>query len=147
MTGSTTGTLLTTTAVNALNTCAYMRNADGTVHTFTTSYSAFRTWLLSATATNMAYMLSAQLAALRLDVTYGYVDGNAYDLCSGSTVNTLMTTACDQLTMDGKTTAGNPTRPAQEMLKNCIDAINNNGSVVPVTPCGYTFPTPPTPCP
>ena len=23
--------------------------------------------------------------------------------------------------------AGNPSRPGQEMLKNCIDAINNNG--------------------
>jgi hypothetical protein len=147
LTGSTTGTTLTTTAVNALNTCASMRNSNGSVHVFTNSYSAFRTWLLGATATNMAYMLSAQLAALRLDVTYGYVDGNAFDLCSTSTVNTLMQTACDQLTMDGNTVAGNPTRSAQEHLKNCIDAINNNGAVVPVAPCAYSFPTPPAPCP
>jgi hypothetical protein len=147
LTGSTTGTTLTTTAVTALNTCASMRNSNGTVHTFNNSYSAFKTWLLGATATNMAYMLSAQLAALRLDVTYGYVDGNAYDLCSSSTINTLMQTACDQLTMDGNTVSGNPTRSAQEHLKNCIDAINNNGAVVPVTPCPYSFPTPPAPCP
>jgi hypothetical protein len=33
------------------------------------------------------------------------------------------------------------------MLKNCIDAINNNGDVIPVTPCPYSFPTPPAPCP
>jgi hypothetical protein len=32
----------------------------------------------------------------------------------------------------------NPTRTAQEMLKNCIDAINNNGAVVPVTPCDHS---------
>jgi hypothetical protein len=32
----------------------------------------------------------------------------------------------------------NPTRTAQEMLKNCIDAINNNGLVVPVTPCDHS---------
>lgn len=139
------GTLLPD-VVTLLNSCQ-MRNADGTIHTFTNSYSAYKTWLLGATATNMAYMLSAQLVALKLDVKYGYVDGNAYDLCSSSTVNTLISTACDQLAMDGKTTAGNPTRPAQEMLKNCIDAINNNGSVVPVAPCPYTFPTPATPCP
>lgn len=124
-----------------------MRNSNGTDHPFSNSYSAFRTWLLGATGTNMAYMLSAQLAALRLDVTYGYVDGNAYDLCSTSTINTLMTTACDQLTMDTNTVSGNPTHSAQEHLKNCIDAINNNGAVVPVTPCPYTFPTPPAPCP
>ena len=63
------------------------------------------------------------------------------------TVNALITTASDQLCMDGNTTAGNPTRVAQEMLKNCIDAINNNGAVVPVTPCPYSFPNPPAPCP
>jgi hypothetical protein len=95
----------------------------------------------------MAYMLSAQLAALKLDANYGFVDGNAYDLCSSMTVNSLITTACDQLTMDGNTVSGNPTRLAQETLKNCIDAINNNGAVVPATPCPYTFPNPPAPCP
>jgi hypothetical protein len=146
LTGSTTGPNLLGPVVTLLNSCQ-MRNKDGTVHTFTNSYSAFRTWLLGATATNMAYMLSAQLATLKLDVNFLYVDGNAYDLCSSSTVNGLITTACDQLAMDGNTVSGNPTRIAQEMLKNCIDAINNNGAVIPTTPCGYTFPTPPAPCP
>ncbi len=141
-----TGTTLLPAVVTLLNSCQ-LRNANGTVHTFTNSYSAFRSWLLSATATNMAYMLSAQLAALKLDVNFNFVDGNAYDLCSSSTVNTLIATACDQLAMDGNTVAGNPTRIAQELLKNCIDAINNNGAVVPVTPCSFTFPNPPAPCP
>jgi hypothetical protein len=141
-----TGTTLIGPFVTLLNSCQ-MRNANGTVHTFTNSYSAFRTWLLGANATNMAYMLSAQLVALKLDVAAGLVDPNAYDLCSSMTISALMTTACDQLAMDGNTVAGNPTRVAQEMLKNCIDAINNNGAVVPVTPCPYTFPNPPAPCP
>ncbi len=141
-----TGTTLLAPVVTLLNSCQ-LRNANGTVHTFTNSYSAFRTWLLSATATNMAYMLSAQLAALKLDVNFNFVDGNAYDLCSSMTVNGLITSACDQLAMDGNTVSGNPTRLAQETLKNCIDAINNNGAVVPVTPCPYTFPNPPAPCP
>ena len=148
ITGNTSGngTTLLPAVVTLLNSCQ-LRNSNGTVHTFTNSYSLFRTWLLGANATNMAYMLSAQLAALKLDVNYGYVDGNAFDLCSSMTVNTLISTACDQLAMDGNTVAGNPTRVAQEMLKNCIDAINNNGAVVPVTPCPYTFPSPPAPCP
>jgi hypothetical protein len=154
-----TGTTLLPGVVSLLNATAtgcpngVLRNANGTVHTFTNSYSAFRTWLLGATATNMAYMLSAQLAALKLD-TYNFgspgtpfVNGNAYDLCSSMTVSALITTASDQLCMDGNTVAGNPTRVAQEMLKNCIDAINNNGAVVPVTPCPYSFPNPPAPCP
>jgi hypothetical protein len=140
-----TGTTLLPAVVTLLNSCQ-MRNADGTVHTFSNVYSAFRSWLLSATATNMAYMLSAQLVALNLDVNFNFVDGGAYDLCSSMTVTNLMKTACDQLGMDGNTIAGNPTRVAQEMLKNCIDAINNNGAVVPVTPCPYSF-TAGNPCP
>jgi hypothetical protein len=132
-----TGVTLKPGVVTLLNGCQ-LRNANGTVHTFTNNYSLFRTWLLGANATNMAYMLSAQLAALKLDVYFNKVDGNAYDLCSSMTVNALITTACDQLAMDGNTVAGNPTRVAQEMLKNCIDAINNNGPVVPVTPCDHS---------
>ncbi len=148
LTGNTagTGTTLLPAVVTLLNSCQ-MRNADGTVHTFTNVYSAFKSWLLGATATNMAYMLSAQLVALKLDVNFNFVDGNAFDLCSNMTVNGLITSACDQLAMDGYTISGNPTRLAQQSLKNCIDAINNNGAVVPVTPCSFTFPTPPAPCP
>jgi hypothetical protein len=148
-----TGATLLPAVVSLLNaptgTCntGFLRNAGGTVHVFTNSYSAFRTWLLSATATNMAYMLSAQLATLKLDVYFNFVDGNAYDLCSSMTVNGLISTASDQLCMDGNTVSGNPTRLAQETLKNCIDAINNNGALVPVAPCPYTFPSPPAPCP
>jgi len=140
------GTTLLPAVVTLLNSCQ-LRNANGAVHTFTNTYSAFKSWLLGATATNMAYMLSAQLAALKLDVNFGFVDGNAYDLCSSMMVGSLILTACDQLAMDGNTVAGNPTRVAEEMLKNCIDAINNNRAVVPVTPCPYSFPNPPAPCP
>jgi hypothetical protein len=150
-----TGTTLLPAVVSLLNapsSCTnysgpVLVNANGTRHTFTNSYSAFRSWLLSATATNMAYMLSAQLATLKLDVYFNFVDGNAYDLCSSMTVNGLISAASDQLCMDPNTVSGNPTRLAQETLKNCIDAINNNGAVVPVTPCPYTFPNPPAPCP
>ena len=42
-----------------------LRNANGTDFNPTT-YAAFRTWILAATATNMAYMLSAQLSAMDL---------------------------------------------------------------------------------
>ena len=84
-----TGTTLLPAVVTLLNSCQLV-NANGTIHTFTNSYSAFRTWLLGATATNMAYMLSAQLVALKLDVNFGFVDGNAFDLCSHMTVNGLI---------------------------------------------------------
>jgi hypothetical protein len=131
-------------------------NANGTIHNFTGTFADLKTWLLGANATNMAYMLSAQMATLLLDTHYGStigslpaVDGNAFDLCSNMTVNGLLSAACDTITGPGNqyTLAGNPSRPGQEMLKNCIDAINNNGAVVPVTPCPYSFPNPAAPCP
>ena len=114
-----------------LNSCQLV-NANGTIHTFTNSYSAFRTWLLGAKATNMAYLLSAQLATLKLDVYFNKVDGNAYDLCSNGTVNQLIAAVCADLATNGNTPAGNVNRPPQELWKNCMDAINNNGPVVPV---------------
>jgi len=58
--------------VNGLN----LRNANGslftvpTTGTFANAYNPFKTWLLGATATNMANMLSAQLAANVLDGSY-----------------------------------------------------------------------------
>ena len=58
LTGSPTGngTTLLSGVVTLLNSCQ-LRNANGTIHTFTNSYFAFKSWLLGATATNMAYML------------------------------------------------------------------------------------------
>ena len=141
-----TGTNLLSGVVTLLNSfCA--RNANGTIHTFTGTYADFRTWLLGANATNMAYMLSAQLATLELDVNYGVppnkVDGTAFDICSHMTINALMTDAknllCDP--NGGLTLAGNPLRGSEQVDKDCMDAINNNGPVVPVQPCSVTFST------
>jgi hypothetical protein len=162
LTGNTSGvgTTLLTAVTNLLNSpCTgggRFVNANGQIHNFTGTYADFKNWLLGANATNMAYMLSAQMATLLLDTHYGatigappVVDGNAFDLCSHMTINGLLAAACDSITGAGNqyTLSGNPSRPGQEMLKNCIDKINNNGDVVPATPCSYTFPTPPAPCP
>jgi len=134
-----TGTALLPGVRDLLNSCS-LRNANGTVHTFSTSstsYADLRNWLLAATATNMAYMLSAQMATLKLDVYFDKVNGNAYDLCSFGTVNQLTAAACADLAVNGLTLSGNVNRPPQELWKNCMDAINNNGPVVPVTPCDH----------
>ena len=150
--GTTTGTgkNLLQGVVTLLDSC-HLVNANGGMHTFSTTngYADFRTWLLGATATNMAYMLSAQLAAMELNVNYGVapnkVDGNAFDLCSHGTINALMLDAISLLsttTPNGAyTIAGNPLRGAEQVDKDCIDALNNNGPVIPVTPCSETFST------
>jgi hypothetical protein len=126
-----------------------LRNANGTAFD-PASYSAFRTWILNATATNMAYMLSAQLAAMKLNVLNGFVNGNALIYAPGTnsanalgfaTVNAVM---ADANTLLGSANpllilSGNADRPRAEALKNAPDKGNNNLNFVQSTPCAFSF--------
>jgi len=124
-----------------------LRNANGSDFN-PTSYAQFRTWLLGANATNMAYMLSAQLAAMELNVFNGKVNGNALIYAPGTvsanalgfaTVNAVMAEANTELGLHGLTLAGSEYRAYQEALKNALDAANNNKTFVQPTPCPFTF--------
>lgn len=116
-----------------------LRNADGSNFDPTTA-AQVKAFLLGANATNMANMLSAQLTAMTLNIRHGFVDSNAFDLCSSQTVGDLTTAANTSLCANNLTFSGNPARAPQESMKNCIDALNNGGPVVPTTPCLRTFP-------
>ena len=130
-------------AMVALN----LRNADGS-HFDSGSYGEFRTWILSATATNMAYMLSAQLAAMKLNVLNGLVIGGSLLYAPGASsanafgfasVNALMTEVNASLGTNGLVLSGNAVRSYQEALKNALDNGNNNKSFVQATSCVFTF--------
>ncbi len=142
--------------LNGLN----LRNASGANYdvplgSFSTSYTNFRNWLLNATAVNMAYMLSAQLAANTLDTKYKGLSAGTVVLltdwpglaaCYGSnvaTIGTVQTQANDTLGVDGYTPDGDPLRGHQECLKNILDAINNNRLrfVEPAGDCDVVYPT------
>lgn len=125
-----------------------LRNATGGNADFGTSYSTFKSWLSKATATNMAYMLSAQLAAMTLNVRNDLVDGDALiyapDTAAANgfgfaTVNAVMTEAAAALVSDGYTPSGDPDRTVQEALKNALDNANNNQSFVQAEPCDFSF--------
>jgi hypothetical protein len=112
------------------------------------NYSAFRTWLLSANAVNMAYMLSAQLAAMELNVLNGKVNGAALIYAPGTnsanalgfaTVADVMAEADAELGLHGSTPDGSPFRAYQQALKNALDAANNNRTFVQDGPCPFTF--------
>lgn len=115
-----------------------LRTANGTDFN-PADYQTFRTWILGATATNMAYMLSAQLAAMVLNVEAGFVDGSAYYIPYGGTIDALLAAANTSLDTYNLTTAGSPQRAYQETLKNHLDALNNGAPVIPATPCDYDF--------
>jgi SdrD B-like protein len=140
-------------AMVALN----LRNANGTAFD-PTSYSQFRTWLLNANATNMAYMLSAQLAAMKLNTVNGspFVSPSALLFAgtapAGCTVPGLSTlgfitvgdliTAADtasnhSLATDGNTTAAGQARTCQEFMKNALDRANNNLNFVVACPTDF----------
>lgn len=102
------------------------------------SKGAVKTWLKNRDATNMAYMLSAHLAAMALNVHNGFVDDasevyipmdcDTFDgVADGQvTIGDLMDYANDLLCADNVTKSGDPNRAEQECIKNVLDAANNN---------------------
>ena len=102
---------------------------------------------------NMANMLSAQLAAMKLNVLHGFVNGSALvyapalSACGTAglsslgfiSINDLMTAANQSLFDHPNTPAGNPDRACQETLKNALDDANNNKNFVQSSPCTFTF--------
>jgi len=146
------GGVLFNTSDLALMVNLNLRNADGTAFD-PSKYNAFRTWILSATATNMAYMLSAQLAAMELNVAHGKVSGTAlvYAPCLIGTetaganalgfisVNDLMSAANTSLGFYSYTPSGDPNRAYQECLKTTLDSANNNLNFVQGSPCPFSF--------
>jgi hypothetical protein len=147
------GQKLETSGDFAMLTNLCLRNASGGNQDFTGSLtankSALATWLLNATATNMAYMLSAQLAAMELNVAHGFVSGSALVHTGGCgnagfdgsfiTINDLMAAANAELCAHPNTTSVSPYRAYQECLKNALDDANNNKNFVESSPCPFSF--------
>ena len=124
-----------------------LRNASGS-HFDPGNNAALKSWLLSASATNMAYMLSAQLAAMELNVYNGNVAGGALIYAPGATsanalgfatVNAVMAEANTELGLNGLTLSGHASRSYQEALKNALDKANNNLNFVQAAPCAFSF--------
>lgn len=147
------------TSLTALN----LRRANGDARDFTDSLSQnkidLNSWLLNANAVNMAYMLSAQLAAMELNVLHSNVASSAMvyagakppacttlSLAGDVQVNgfvsvaNLITNANAALADVYKNTVvAGDARSCQEYLKNTLDSANNNKSFVQGTACQYTF--------
>jgi hypothetical protein len=114
------------------------------------SLADFQKFLTGASATNMANMLSAQLAAMDLNVlSYpsnpfsGGVNPSALIYAPGAasanvngftTVGALLTEANTELGLHGLALDGSPYRAYQEALKTALDKGNNNLTFVLAVP-------------
>ena len=125
-----------------------LRNADGT-NFDPTSPAQLSTWLTSASATNMANMLSAQMTAMWLNVNVtdsalktkfgGSVRGDAYIHAPGTaSANALGFAKVGDVIVEANLSLGaspltiqtTSTRSYQEALKNALDNANNNRNFV-----------------
>jgi hypothetical protein len=104
-------------------------------------------WLTNATAINMSYMLSAQLAAMKLNVLKGIVDGAKLVYAPGTssanaagfaTVNAIMTEANTMLCANAIINASSSLRNRAEAVKNALENANNNRNFVQTQPCSFT---------
>lgn len=141
-----------------------LRNATGGNFDPTTK-AAYKSWLLNATATNMAYMLSAQLSGMELNVAHGFVSSTALVLAGSApagcsipglsgagviSISNLMTDANNELCADGYTIATGTAqqqqdRTCQEFKKNALDNANNNLNFIEAaSSCPATFDLDPT---
>ena len=104
-----------------------------------TTTAGLSTFLTKASATNMANMLSAQLAAGTLNVLSGRTSADAFYLPAGMTVGELLVAAEAALAASPVTVAAGAARTAQTQLKDWLDELNNGASVIPSDPCPFTF--------
>jgi DNA-binding beta-propeller fold protein YncE len=125
-----------------------LRNANGSMFD-PASYGALATWLKNSTSTNMAYELSANLAAMKLNVLNGKVSGSSLISAPGAvsanaagfaTVNGLMDETNAELGLHGLTTSGTPFRAYQTVLRDAMLNANGDKTFVQPGPCSFSFP-------
>ena len=138
---------MTTAAIDLLGDLN-LHNADGSDFD-PVDYADLNAWLQAANATNMAYMLSAQLAAMELNVLAEFVDDSALVYAPGTisanaagfaSISALMSESNTELGTHGTAMAGDDWRDYQEALKNALDAANNNINFVCPEPCLVVYP-------
>jgi hypothetical protein len=133
-----------------------LRNANGT-NFDPNNYTQYRGWLLSANATNMAYMLSAQLSAMTFNIRNAACMGqfgggvtnpdglifapgtNCANPLGFASLSCVVTEANSALCANGNTVADSPDRTRQGALKDAIDNANNNLNFVSGTPCEVVY--------
>ncbi len=102
-----------------------------------TTYSQFKTWLQARNAVDMRYQLSGHLAAMWLNVKFGYVKADALVYAGPTlgyrTIGLVMNEANATLALS------NPDRTYLGLLKDALDKANNNYNFVQYGPCPVKY--------
>ena len=138
---------------NILNT-ATLRKSDGDEYdvpvapatNFKDAYSSFENWLKKANATNMAYLLSSQYAAMLLNINYTGVESGDLVFVPGTTVSShfysiinLLNLVETELLAHGEVYITSPWRLIQMELKNALEGANSDLTFIQKNPCEYSF--------
>ncbi len=107
--------------LNLVNAIGWSFNPSGNVCTW-------KFYMSGSNAYNMAYALSTQLAAMKLNVLSGRasLDCRVQTQCGVMTIAELIDAANAAIAHDGYTPPCDPDRVLQEKLKNALDKANNN---------------------
>lgn len=125
-----------------------LRTASGN-HFDPANFNTYRNWLKAADASNMAYMLSAQMAAMELNLRAEFVDAgalvnapgtNSADTAGLATIGNLLTEANTELGLHGLAMSDASWRDYQEALMKAIDNANNNRNFVCDGPGSFSSP-------
>jgi hypothetical protein len=113
------------TELNALN--LYKLNGYPPFDTsLSTAKTQIKNYLLSATAVDMRWMLSAQLIATKLNVLHGFLSGSTIVYVGPSTYVPSGFISIDDIMANANTALSGTDRAAQEYWKNLLDGLNNN---------------------
>jgi len=122
--------LITSGDVEALNGLNLYKPSEWTYPPFSgdlaKAKAQIKNYLLSATAKDMRWMLSAQLIATKLNVLHGFLDGSTIVYVGSSTYVPSGFISIDEIMANANTALGEADRVAQEYWKNLLDGLNNN---------------------
>jgi hypothetical protein len=91
-----------------------------------TAKTQIKNYLLSATAKNMSWMLSAQLIATKLNVLHGFLSRSTIVYVGPSTYVPSGFISIDDIMANANSALSGANRAEQEYWKNLLDGLNNN---------------------
>jgi hypothetical protein len=118
--------LITPTDIIALNTLNNLYKLSEWTYPPFTDKTQIKNYLLSATAKDMRWMLSAQLIATKLNVLHDFLSGSTIVYVGSSSYVPSGFISIDEIMENANNALAGTDRAEQEYWKNLLDGLNNN---------------------